>query len=58
MHLAEDAHPHTAECWWDCDEARWVCAPVGEVAKVAADNGSEAATRFGGHIAEVGDPAL
>ena len=30
MHWFDDSHAHTTQCWWDCDEARWVCFPVAE----------------------------
>jgi len=39
MDLFDDSHTHTARCWWDCDEARWVCASV-DPAGPADDHGT------------------
>ena len=35
MQLLDDSHTHTARCWWDCDEARWVCQSVVDAVEIA-----------------------
>ena len=37
MDVFDDSHAHTARCWWDCEEARWVCASVVDPAEPADD---------------------
>jgi hypothetical protein len=37
MYLVDDSHAHTARCWWDCDEAHWVCPPVVDAVEIADD---------------------
>ena len=37
VHLFDDSHAHTARCWWDCDEAHWVCLPVVDAVEIADD---------------------
>jgi hypothetical protein len=53
MHLFDDNHAHTAWCWWDCDEARWVCPPVVDALEIADDHGVGDPGTLGDHIAGV-----
>jgi hypothetical protein len=40
MDLFDESHAHTARCWWDCDDARWVCVPVVDATESADDQGA------------------
>jgi hypothetical protein len=37
MVLFDDSYAHTAQCWWDCDEAYWVCPSVVGAVQIADD---------------------
>ena len=34
----DENHAHTARCWWDCDEAQWVCSPADAPIDAADDH--------------------
>jgi hypothetical protein len=54
MDLFDDSHAHTAQCWWDCDEAHWVCPSVVGAVQIADDQDPGDPRTFGDHIGGAG----